>query len=131
MMMKFLQAARFAYVNRYGSIALQSGELESSFVAGRIENLLKKIREMSNGELGVTLSVGEQEPEVYRRWFEAGAHRYLLRVESTNPDLYSRIHPADSKHSFSRRTRMSEKPAGNWLPDWYRCNDRSAFSDHG
>jgi len=58
---------------------------------------------MSNGELGVTLSVGEQEPEVYRRWFEAGAHRYLLRVESTNPSLYSRIHPADSRHSFSRR----------------------------
>ena len=62
-------------------------------MAGRIENLLKKIKEMSNGELGVTLSVGEQEPEVYRRWFEAGAHRYLLRVESTNPDLYSKIHP--------------------------------------
>jgi biotin synthase len=100
---EILQAARFAYVNRYGSIALQSGELESSFMAGRIETLLKKIREMSNGELGVTLSVGEQEPEVYRRWFEAGAHRYLLRVESTNPDLYGRIHPADSRHSFSRR----------------------------
>jgi biotin synthase len=100
---EILQAARFAHVNRYGSIALQSGELESSFVADRIENLLRKIREMSNGELGVTLSVGEQEPDVYRRWFEAGAHRYLLRVESTNPDLYSRIHPADSKHSFSRR----------------------------
>jgi biotin synthase len=100
---EILAAARFAYVNRYGSIALQSGELESSFVAGRIETLLKKIREMSNGELGVTLSVGEQDPEVYRRWFEAGAHRYLLRVESTNPDLYSRIHPADLKHSFNRR----------------------------
>jgi biotin synthase len=100
---EILAASKFAYTNRYGSIALQSGELESSFVTGRIENLLNKIREMSNGELGVTLSVGEQEPEVYRRWFEAGAHRYLLRVESTNPALYGKIHPADSKHSFSRR----------------------------
>ena len=100
---EILEAAKFAYKNRYGSIALQSGELESSFVTGRIENLLHRIREMSKGELGVTLSVGEQEPEVYRRWFDAGAHRYLLRVESTNPDLYSKIHPADSKHSFSRR----------------------------
>jgi biotin synthase len=100
---EILAAAKFAYTNRYGSIALQSGELESSFVAGRIENLLLRIREISNGELGVTLSVGEQEPEVYKRWFDAGAHRYLLRVESTNPALYSKIHPADSKHSFSRR----------------------------
>jgi biotin synthase len=100
---EILAAANFAYKNHYGSIALQSGELESGFVTDRIENLLYRIREMSNGELGVTLSVGEQDPEVYRRWFDAGAHRYLLRVESTNPDLYCRIHPADSRHSFSRR----------------------------
>ena len=37
---EILAAARFAYSNRYGSIALQSGELESASVSGRIENLL-------------------------------------------------------------------------------------------
>src|SRR5665811_282689 len=58
---EILAAARFAHINRYGSIALQSGELESPFVADRIENLLYKIKELSSGELGVTLSVGEQE----------------------------------------------------------------------
>jgi biotin synthase len=100
---EILEAARFAYSNRYGSIALQSGERESPSVSGRIENLLLRIREMSKGELGVTLSVGEQEPGTYQRWFDAGAHRYLLRVESTNPDLYGKIHPRDSKHSFLRR----------------------------
>jgi biotin synthase len=47
---EILAAAEFAYKNRYGSIALQSGELESSFVTGRIEGILRKIREMSNGE---------------------------------------------------------------------------------
>jgi biotin synthase len=100
---EILAAARFAYINRYGSIALQSGELESPFVTNRIENLLNKIKELSDGELGVTLSVGEQEPEVYQKWFDAGAHRYLLRVESTNRDLYHKIHPDDSMHDFDRR----------------------------
>ena len=100
---EILAAARFAYVNRYGSIALQSGELESRFVADRIENLLHRIKDLSDGKLGVTLSVGEQETEVYKRWFEAGAHRYLLRIESTNQSLYNRIHPDDSKHDFKRR----------------------------
>jgi biotin synthase len=100
---EILAAARFAYVNRYGSIALQSGELESRFVADRIENLLHRIKDLSDGKLGVTLSVGEQEPEVYKRWFEAGAHRYLLRIESTNQSLYNKIHPDDSKHDFKRR----------------------------
>jgi len=68
-----------------------------------VENLLKKIKELSFGELGITLSVGEQEPEVYNRWYEAGAHRYLLRIEATNQALYHKIHPVDSKHNFSRR----------------------------
>ena len=100
---EIIAAARFAYTNQYGSIALQSGELESSSVTGRIENLLYKIKELSAGKLGVTLSVGEQEPEVYKKWYEAGAHRYLLRVESTNQSLYNKIHPNDSKHDFNRR----------------------------
>jgi biotin synthase len=67
---EILAAAHFAYVNRYGSIALQSGEIESQKVTGRIENLLYRIKALSNGQLGVTLSVGEQEPEVYQRWYE-------------------------------------------------------------
>jgi biotin synthase len=100
---EILEAARFAYENRYGSIALQSGELESSSVTYRIENLLHKIKELSDGELGITLSVGEQKYEVYKKWFDAGAHRYLLRVEATNRELYRKIHPDNKKHDFQRR----------------------------
>jgi biotin synthase len=100
---EILAAAKFAHINRYGSIALQSGELESQFVTNRIENLLHKIKELSNGGLGVTLSVGEQEADVYKKWYDAGAHRYLLRVESTNQDLYQKIHPGDSHHDFNKR----------------------------
>jgi len=100
---EILTAARFAHANRYGSIALQSGELESPLVADRIENLLHMIKELSDGELGVTLSVGEQTPDVYKKWYDAGAHRYLLRIEATNQSLYNKIHPNDSKHDFKRR----------------------------
>lgn len=98
-----LAAARFAWDNKYGSLVVQSGELESKAFASRIEGLVKKIKELSKGELGITLSCGEQSPEVYQRWFDAGAHRYLLRIESSNPGLYYRIHPQDEKHDFYRR----------------------------
>ena len=100
---EILEAARFAFNNKYGSIALQSGELEGVDFTKRVENLLLKIKELSGGELGITLSVGEQEPEVYKRWYDAGAHRYLLRVESTNENLYKKIHPDNSRHKFKRR----------------------------
>ena len=100
---EILTAAKFAYENRYGSIALQSGELESPVVADRIENLILKIKALSKGELGITLSVGEQTNEVYQKWYNAGAHRYLLRIESTNESLYRKIHPGNKKHDFRRR----------------------------
>jgi len=100
---EILAAAKFAYDSKYGSIALQSGELESHQVTDRIENLLYKIKELSGGELGITLSVGEQDREVYQKWFDAGAHRYLLRIEATNEALYRKIHPENKKHDFKRR----------------------------
>lgn len=100
---EIIQAAMFAHRNGYGSIALQSGELEGSSVTGRIEKLVRDIKKLSAGKLGITLSTGEQTPETYKRWFEAGAHRYLLRMEATDRSLYAKIHPDDASHSFSRR----------------------------
>jgi biotin synthase len=100
---EILDAARFADENRFGSVVLQSGENSSTAFADRISNLIVQIKQLSNGRLGITLSVGEQSGEVYRRWFEAGAHRYLLRIETTNESLYSKIHPQDKLHDFNQR----------------------------
>jgi biotin synthase len=100
---QILEAARFAHENRYGSFVMQAGELESPAFTARVEHLLKEIKRLSDGKLGITLSLGEQSPEVYERWFEAGAHRYLLRIETSSPELYRRYHPGDSLHSFERR----------------------------
>jgi biotin synthase len=100
---EILEAARFAYAHHYGSLVLQSGELESQAFADRIERLLREIKRLSSGKLGITLSLGEQTRDVYRRWFEAGAHRYLLRIETSSPVLYRKHHPNDGRHRYERR----------------------------
>lgn len=100
---EILAACRFAWENRFGSVVLQSGELESKAFVNRVDTLLKKIKQLSNNELGITLSCGEQTRETYQRWFESGAHRYLLRIEASNRDLYYKIHPDTPKHSFEKR----------------------------
>jgi len=97
------EAAEFAYKENYGSLVIQSGELKSDFFTDRIEGVLKGVKELSNNKLGVTISLGEQSEETYQRWFDAGAHRYLLRIESSNKDLYYKIHPKDAKHNFEER----------------------------
>jgi len=98
-----LSAARFAWENRYASIVIQSGERADEAFAEKIENLIRKIQEMARSGLHITLSLGEQSEDTYRRWIEAGAHRYLLRVEVSNPELYKKLHPDDGRHSHAAR----------------------------
>jgi len=98
-----LDAALFAWKNHYGSIVLQSGERTDAVYVKRIGELLSKIKEATNRELAVTLSLGEQTEETYRYWFECGAHRYLLRIESSSELLYHQIHPDDMHHSYQHR----------------------------
>lgn len=100
---EIIDAAQFAHKNRYGSVVLQGGELTGTDYVERMERLIREIKALSHGQLGVTLSLGEQSEDVYRRWFEAGAHRYLLRIESSNPQLYEQIHPQNSLHSHFAR----------------------------
>jgi len=49
---EILEACRFAWLNRFGSVVLQSGEISSPTFVKRIDLLLQKIKELSNGELG-------------------------------------------------------------------------------
>jgi len=82
----------------YASLVIQSGEIESEAHTRFVEDVLRRIAPLN---LGVTLSLGEQTEETYRRWKEAGAARYLLRIETSNPELYATLHPAG--HSWERR----------------------------
>ncbi|MGM0509395.1 MAG: [FeFe] hydrogenase H-cluster radical SAM maturase HydE [Fusobacteriota bacterium] len=102
---EILESAKWCYENKYGSLVLQSGERADEEYVDYVENLLKKIKKLSNGDLGITLSLGEQSKETYRRWYAAGAHRYLLRIETTNEELYKKIHPNDELHDFARRVK--------------------------
>lgn len=96
-----LEAAKFAYKNKYGSIVLQAGEQNNELFISYIEKLIKGIKILSNNELGITLSLGEQTIDTYKQWRKAGAHRYLLRIESSSKELFEQIHPA--QQTFASR----------------------------
>jgi biotin synthase len=104
-----LDAAKYAFENNFGSIVLQSGERTDRTFVVKITNILKKIKKLSNQKLGITLSLGEQTEDVYKQWFDAGAHRYLLRIEEANPILYEKIHPKNKLHSYQKRLNALKK----------------------
>ena len=85
-----------------GTVVLQSGEDE----AWTAEALAKVIAEIkARTRLAVTLSVGERAAWEYRLWRDAGADRYLLKHETSDRALYTRLRPGTS---FENRLRCLE-----------------------
>jgi biotin synthase len=95
---EIVNAALWSAQAGYGSCVLQAGERRDPRSVGFIEDCVREIKERSVSDalpegLGITLSLGEQSAETYRRWRAAGAHRYLLRIETSSRELFARIHP--------------------------------------
>lgn len=98
---EIVEAARYAVRAGYGSVALQAGErIDEKFVS-YVEEALCRIHRMSVEEgisegCGVTLSFGEQTEETYERWALAAGNRqalrYLLRIETSNLQLFNYLH---------------------------------------
>ena len=74
----------------FGTVVLQAGEdygIEAEWLAG----ILRTIKQET--PLAIALSLGERLLDEFRLWREAGADRYLLRFETSDPALYAAIHP--------------------------------------
>lgn len=72
------------------TVVLQSGE-DTGLDVLWLRDVILGIK--SKFDLAITLSVGERSVEDYRIWKQAGADRYLLKIETSNADLYSSMHP--------------------------------------
>ncbi|MDR0676831.1 MAG: [FeFe] hydrogenase H-cluster radical SAM maturase HydE, partial [Elusimicrobiota bacterium] len=103
-----LEAAIFAYEKNYASIVLQSGERTDKIFIEKITSLIKKIHKVTNPNLKITLSLGEQTEETYKKWLENGAARYLLRIETSSKILYEKLHPNNENHSYINRLKSIE-----------------------
>jgi biotin synthase len=98
---EILGGARKALALGYGTVVLQAGE-DPALSVGAIAEVVRAIKQETG--LAVTLSLGERDDETLRTWKAAGADRYLLRFETSDPALYARIHP-------SRPGRVSDRVA--------------------
>lgn len=77
----------------YGSVVLQAGE-DYGITAPWLAEIIREIKRQT--PLAVTLSLGERPAQDLLLWKAAGADRYLLRWETSDRNLYERIHPARS-----------------------------------
>eukprot|EP00727_Mastigamoeba_balamuthi_P006938 m51a1_g2865 putative hydrogenase maturase protein E (435) ;mRNA; r:351089-352715 len=105
-----VECALWAQRQKMGTVMLQSGEVTHPSRIQWLADTISQIRRRSIEEdkerkrgIAVALSVGEQSIDDYRRLFDAGGRRFLLRIETSNPLLYRALHPSDGRHTWERR----------------------------
>lgn len=95
---QILSCAQKAIDDGLKTIVLQGGE-DSFWIKERLCEIIKEIKK---NDVALTLSIGERPYEDYKAFKDYGADRYLLRIETTDKNLYKTLHP---NMSFENRVR--------------------------
>ena len=73
----------------YKTIVLQSGE-DEYYSRDIMCKIIEGIKQLN---VALTLSCGERSYDDYKAYKDAGADRYLIRIETTDKKLYEKMHP--------------------------------------
>lgn len=107
---EILQCCEKGYELGFRTFVLQGGE-DAYFTDDRLEQIVKAIRGRYP-DCAITLSVGERSYESYKRLFDAGADRYLLRHETYNAEHYAQLHPAEMSAAVRQQCLRNLKEIG-------------------
>lgn len=102
---EIMECVQKAVYFRYGTVVIQGGE-DYGLTTEWIANIVQKIKHETS--LAVTLSLGERPFEDLKTWRKAGADRYLLRFETSDPKLYKIIHLQSTKTNRDRFVILNE-----------------------
>lgn len=101
---QILECCKSGYELGFRTFVLQGGE-DMYFTDDMICDIVSEIRK-NYPDCAITLSIGEREKESYKKYFNAGANRYLLRHETADKEHYQKLHP--EKMSFDNRMKCLE-----------------------
>lgn len=97
---EILSACEEGYRLGYKTFVLQGGE-DSYYTDEKIVEIVRMIKSKFP-DCAITLSIGEKSYKSYKKYYDAGADRYLLRHETATKKLYEKLHPG---MSFENRIR--------------------------
>lgn len=86
---EIIETARRAVNLDFKTIVMQSGE-DMYYDTSRMCRIIEAIKKF---DVAVTLSIGERTYEEYKAFKNAGADRYLMRIETTDKELYHKLDP--------------------------------------
>ncbi|WP_079424642.1 [FeFe] hydrogenase H-cluster radical SAM maturase HydE [Clostridium oryzae] len=90
---QILKCCEIGYNLGYRTYVLQGGE-DPFYTDDKIIEIVSDIKRLYP-ECAITLSIGEKSYESYKKYYVAGADRYLLRHETANEEHYAKLHPKE------------------------------------
>lgn len=105
-----IACAELGYKLGYRTFVLQGGE-DGYFTDEIMVDIVKKIKALHD-DIAITLSLGERSYESYKKLFDAGADRYLLREETSDKDHYQKLHPSSMSFEGRRNALKNLKEIG-------------------
>ena len=87
---ELFKAVEYLVSRNIETVVLQSGE-DKGLDVFWLKDIISEIK--SRFDIDITLSVGERSVDDYKIWKQAGADRYLLKIETFDGNLYSSMHP--------------------------------------
>ncbi len=92
---QILECCLDGYKLGFRTFVMQGGE-DPRFTDDAVCDIVSEIKRRYP-DCAVTLSLGERGYDSYKRLFDAGADRYLLRHETANAEHYAKLHPENMK----------------------------------
>lgn len=94
---QIIECCKEGYDAGLRTFVLQGGE-DATLTDEWLEQIIHDIRHIYP-DVAITLSLGERSYASYKRLYDAGATRYLLRHEAANEELYRKLHPHTMSHA--------------------------------
>jgi biotin synthase len=88
---EIVQTAHYSFSELgFKALVLQSGE-DSWYTREKLAQIVREVRKKA--QVFLILSIGERDLETYRELYQEGARGALVRFETSNPALYSKMRP--------------------------------------
>ncbi len=125
---EILDCCEEGYGLGFRTFVLQGGE-DGGYSEEHIIEIIRAIRK-KYADCALTLSMGEKSDQTYRRFYNAGADRYLLRHETASEEHYRKLHPGELSLQFRKQCLMNLKEIGYQVGAGFMVGSPYQTPDH-
>ncbi len=125
---EILECCNFAHTKGFRTFVLQGGE-DMHFSDEMYVDIIQSIKS-TYPDCAITLSIGEKSYDSYKKYFDAGADRFLLRHETYNNTHYGLLHPKNLLADYRKECLQNLKKIGYQVGTGFMVGSPYQTSEH-